>query len=96
MQDPLGFEGARVVVTGCASGMGMATAEILGALGAEVIGLDVKEIPLDLAQQLTVDLRDPGSIDAAVATIDGGIDSKNCFMMKTPAASTSSGMNSAG
>ena len=35
------------------------------------------------------------SIRAASST-EGGIDSKNCFMMNTPAASTSSGTMSAG
>ena len=32
----------------------------------------------------------------AASSTDTGIDSKNCFMMNTPAASTSSGTNSAG
>lgn len=38
--DGLGYEGATVVVTGCASGRGAATARILGDLGAEVHAAD--------------------------------------------------------
>ncbi len=73
MEDVLQYAGKRVVVTGCASGMGAATARILVDLGAEVIGLDVK--PTDVAVQtfVTVDLRDRASIDAAVAGIDAPV-----------------------
>jgi NAD(P)-dependent dehydrogenase (short-subunit alcohol dehydrogenase family) len=40
MDDVLGYAGKRAVVTGAASGMGAATVEVLGRLGAEVVGLD--------------------------------------------------------
>ncbi len=42
MVDTLGHEGASVVVTGAASGMGAATAQILVGLGAQVTALDIK------------------------------------------------------
>ena len=43
MNDVLQYEGKRVIVTGAASGMGAATAEILVELGAEVHAIDIKK-----------------------------------------------------
>ncbi|MGZ5378250.1 MAG: SDR family NAD(P)-dependent oxidoreductase, partial [Mycobacterium sp.] len=36
------YDGRRVVVTGCASGIGAELAQQLADLGAEVIGLDIR------------------------------------------------------
>ena len=69
MTDVLGYKGKRVVVTGCFSGMGEATAKLLLDLGAEVHGLDFKDSVLPLASFNNVDLRDPASIEAGVAAI---------------------------
>lgn len=73
MSDILGYKGKRVIVTGCFSGMGEATAKLLLDLGAEVHGLDYKDSSLPLASFHNVDLRDPASIEAGVAAIDGEI-----------------------
>lgn len=73
MTDFLGYKGKRVVVSGCFSGMGEATAKLLLAHGAEVHGLDYKESKLPLASFTNVDLRDPASIDAAVQKIGGKV-----------------------
>ena len=79
MTELLGYKGKRVVVSGCFSGMGEATARLLVSLGAEVHGVDFKESKLDLASFSLVDLRDPATIDAAVAGIGGKIDALfNC------------------
>jgi NAD(P)-dependent dehydrogenase (short-subunit alcohol dehydrogenase family) len=75
MDDVLQYEGKRVVVTGSASGMGAATAEILTQLGAEVIGLDVQPTEANVQQSIEVDLRDEASIDAAVQAIGGPVHS---------------------
>ena len=73
------YHGKRVVVSGCFSGMGEATARLLLELGAEVHGIDFKETKLGLASFHQVDLRDPASIDAAVAKIGGKVDALfNC------------------
>jgi NAD(P)-dependent dehydrogenase (short-subunit alcohol dehydrogenase family) len=56
------YSGRRVVVTGAASGMGAATAALLGDLGADVVALDVADG--------SIDLRDPERIDAAVAGME--------------------------
>ena len=79
MTDILGYKGKRVVVSGCFSGMGEATAKILLSLGAEVHGLDFKPCALPLASFNQIDLRDPATIEAGVAAIGGKIDALfNC------------------
>jgi NAD(P)-dependent dehydrogenase (short-subunit alcohol dehydrogenase family) len=79
MSDILGYKNKRVIVSGCFSGMGEATARQLLALGAEVHGLDFKESKLPLASFSTVDLRDRSSIAAAVASFGGKFDALfNC------------------
>ena len=86
MQDPLQYEGKRVVVTGAASGMGEATATILTDLGAEVHGLDIKEGPAPVKAFHLCDLSDPAAIDRAVADLGGPIDSLfNCAGLPTTA-----------
>jgi NAD(P)-dependent dehydrogenase (short-subunit alcohol dehydrogenase family) len=67
--DGLGYRDRTVVVTGCASGMGEATARILGELGARVHAVDIQQpkIPYETFQQ--TDLADPAQVDAAVAAL---------------------------
>lgn len=60
------YTGRRVVVTGAASGIGRATASLLGQLGADVIGLDVSP-----GVDVTVDLRDPADVRRAADAIEG-------------------------
>lgn len=67
------YDGRRVVVTGCASGMGQETARQLGDLGAEVIGLDLREPTVAVKQFHSINLADPASIEAAVAGISGPV-----------------------
>src|SRR5579864_2451355 len=79
MTDILGYKNKRVIVSGCYSGMGEATAKILLDLGAEVHGLDFKQSALPLASFNQIDLRDPASIEAGVAKIGGKVDALfNC------------------
>ena len=85
--DFLGYKNKRVIVSGCFSGMGEATARILLEQGAEVHGLDYKQTALDLASFTQVDLRDPAAIDAAVAGIGGKVDGLfNCAGLPQTAA----------
>ena len=74
MEDVLGYKDASVVVTGAASGMGAATAQILVDLGAQVTAIDIKPTEVAVSRFLEVDLRDPAAIDGAVAAIDGPLD----------------------
>jgi len=79
MSDFPGYKNKRVVVSGCFSGIGEATASLLLQLGAEVHGLDYKQSKLPLASFKQVDLRDPASIDAAAGQIGGQVDALfNC------------------
>ena len=79
MSEILGYRGKRVIITGCFSGMGEATAKLLVELGAEVHGFDYKPSSLPLASFTQVDLRDAASIEAGVAGVGGKIDALfNC------------------
>ena len=75
MKDILGYQGKTVVITGCATGMGAAAAELLIDLGAEVHALDVQDVKAGVKQAIRMDLQDPASIDAAVAKLPASIDS---------------------
>ncbi|WNG91496.1 coniferyl-alcohol dehydrogenase [Mycobacterium sp. ITM-2016-00318] len=68
------YDGRRVVVTGCASGIGEHVARQLTELGAEVVGLDQRRPALQLGEFHEIDLSDEASIDQAVAVIGGRVD----------------------
>jgi len=73
------YAGKRVVIAGCYSGVGEATAQRLLELGAEVHGVDVRKSTVPMASFREMDLKDTASIDAAVADIGGEIDALfNC------------------
>ncbi|MGW0162810.1 coniferyl-alcohol dehydrogenase [Mycobacterium sp. NPDC003323] len=68
------YDGRRVVVTGCASGIGAHLAAQLTDLGARVTGLDLRR-PESLPDEFVeVDFADEASIDAAVSAITGPVD----------------------
>jgi NAD(P)-dependent dehydrogenase (short-subunit alcohol dehydrogenase family) len=73
----LRYDGRRVVVTGCASGIGAALCEQLGELGADVVGLDVRRPAVDgsLTDFVDLDLADPGSVERATDSVGGQVDS---------------------
>ena len=68
------YDGRRTVVTGCASGIGGDVARQLADLGAEVIGLDIREPDFDIGEFIPLDLHDPESMVGAAASISGRID----------------------
>ena len=68
------YDGRRAVVTGCASGIGEHVVRQLTELGAEVVGLDKRRPAFQFNEFHDVDLSEQGSIDRAVACIDGRID----------------------
>jgi NAD(P)-dependent dehydrogenase (short-subunit alcohol dehydrogenase family) len=75
----LTYQGKRAVIAGCFSGIGEAVAKKLIELGAEVHGVDVRTSAVPMASFRLVDLKDPASIDVAVAAIGGEIDALfNC------------------
>lgn len=61
----------RVLVTGCASGIGRAVAELLTSEGAGVVGVDLNDPPFVVDESFRCDLRDPDAIDHLVVQIDG-------------------------
>ncbi len=71
--DRLRYDGKRALVVGGATGMGAAAAKSAGELGAEVIVMDYAPVQFDVAQAISVDLRDPASIDAAIDQLGGPV-----------------------
>ena len=79
MKDPFGYAGKRVVVTGCRSGIGRATAQMLVEAGAHVHGIDWQEADMPLAAFNRIDMRERAAIDAGAEAIAGPIDALfNC------------------
>lgn len=75
MADIFSYKGKRVAIMGCFSGTGEACARQLVEMGAEVHGCDIKPSPVEgLASFTHVDLKDPASIDAGIASIGGELD----------------------
>jgi 2-keto-3-deoxy-L-fuconate dehydrogenase len=75
---PGGFDGLRAVVTGGASGIGLATAQLLAARGAmvAVLDLDLADLRLPLLG-FTADIADDASVRAAISgavSALGGLD----------------------
>lgn len=76
---PFGYADKHVVVTGCHSGIGLATTRLLIAAGARVHGIDIVMPDEPLAAFTLTDLRERVAIDRAVAAIEGPVDSLfNC------------------
>ncbi|BBX56392.1 3-alpha-hydroxysteroid dehydrogenase/carbonyl reductase [Mycobacterium shottsii] len=71
--DRLRYDGKRALIVGGATGMGAAAAKSAAELGAEVIVMDYAPVGYDAAQTLSVDLRDPASIDSAVGRLGGPV-----------------------
>ncbi|MDE0885212.1 MAG: coniferyl-alcohol dehydrogenase [Myxococcota bacterium] len=69
MRDLFSYAGKRAVVVGCYSGMGEATARLVGEMGAEVVAVDIREPEIPHSDFLEIDCRDPGSIDSGIDTI---------------------------
>ena len=85
MIDLLGYDGKVCTITGAFSGMGEAAARNLIELGAEVHALDIKQPSLDVAQFIEVDLKDQGSIDAALKQLPKRVDRHfNCAGVPGP------------
>ncbi|QQZ14367.1 MULTISPECIES: coniferyl-alcohol dehydrogenase [Rhodococcus] len=63
----------NIVVTGAASGIGLALADQLSGAGATVYALDRRECPIGSVRTLLCDLSDPGSITDAVAALPAEI-----------------------
>lgn len=74
MSEVLGYEGKQVVITGAASGMGAAAADLLVTLGASVHALDIGKVLAPVEQAIETDMKDKASVDAAIAKLPAEID----------------------
>jgi NAD(P)-dependent dehydrogenase (short-subunit alcohol dehydrogenase family) len=68
------YDGRRVVVTGCASGIGAHVARQVADLGGEVIGLDIKPPSDGFGRFIPLDLSDPESVERAVEAVGDRVD----------------------
>ncbi|AKK25496.1 SDR family oxidoreductase [Mycobacterium sp. EPa45] len=68
------YDGKHALVVGGATGMGAAAAKAAAELGAEVTVLDHAPVGFEVHHTGRVDLRDPESIDAAVAALERPVD----------------------
>jgi len=68
----LGYGGKKALVTGAASGMGEAVAQLLIDLGAQVHAVDINEPSVDGATFHRTDLRDRAAIEATVDAVTNG------------------------
>ena len=73
MNNILGYQAKKIVITGAASGMGAAAAQLLVDLGAEVYALDIAPISVGVAQAIEVDMKDQASLDAAIEQLPADI-----------------------
>ena len=74
MEDRFRYDGKRVLVVGCYSGMGAAAAKVVSSLGGEVHGVDFRDPDYELASFTRCDLRDRAAIDDLLASLSGPID----------------------
>jgi 3-oxoacyl-[acyl-carrier protein] reductase len=69
----------RVIVTGAASGIGLATARGFAQSGARVRGLDIAKFPEDVLG-IAVDVSDVGSVDRAVGEACAQLGGLDCLV----------------
>ncbi|TXS96174.1 SDR family oxidoreductase [Parahaliea maris] len=85
MSEFLGYQGKAVVITGAASGMGKAAAQLLVDLGAQVYALDIADVTVPVAQSFKVDMKDAASIEAVLSELPQTVDALfNCAGVPSP------------
>lgn len=68
------LQGKTIVVTGCASGIGLETARLATRLGGKVLGVDLNDCSAEVEAFFQADLSSVASIDRLVAALPTGID----------------------
>ncbi len=69
----------RVIVTGAASGIGLATARCFAQSGAQVLGLDIAQFPADVTG-IAVDIADAQSVEKAVSEAGARLGGLDCLV----------------
>jgi NAD(P)-dependent dehydrogenase (short-subunit alcohol dehydrogenase family) len=76
--EAFGYSGKRAVVVGGATGMGAAVAAVVKDAGGDVVVMDRAKVEQSGVQEISVDLADRASIDAAVDECGGTVDALFC------------------
>jgi NAD(P)-dependent dehydrogenase (short-subunit alcohol dehydrogenase family) len=85
MTDVLGYQGKDVVITGAASGMGKAAAQLLVDAGANVYALDIAEVSVEVKKVIKVDMKNQESLDEALSQLPESIYAHfNCAGVPSP------------
>ncbi|TIW63749.1 MAG: SDR family NAD(P)-dependent oxidoreductase, partial [Mesorhizobium sp.] len=66
--------GKTILITGVASGIGARTAELAGQLGADVIGVDVREPAASAGSFVKADISSRACVDELVARLPQRLD----------------------
>src|SRR6185295_16218367 len=66
--------GKTILITGVASGIGARTAELAGQLGADVIGVDMREPTVAVGSFVKADISSRAGVDDLVASMPQRID----------------------
>jgi NAD(P)-dependent dehydrogenase (short-subunit alcohol dehydrogenase family) len=68
------LKGKTIIVTGCASGIGLETSRVVKKLGGDVIGIDVNKTTKYVDELYRADLSEKRSIQALVQALPNGAD----------------------
>jgi NAD(P)-dependent dehydrogenase (short-subunit alcohol dehydrogenase family) len=68
------LKGKTIIVTGCASGIGLETARLIKTLGGDVIGIDLNKTTKYVDELYRVDLSDKRAIEALIMALPKGAD----------------------
>ncbi|MFV0533103.1 MAG: SDR family NAD(P)-dependent oxidoreductase [Cumulibacter sp.] len=65
------WTGLKIIVTGSRGGLGTALGELLGGLGAQVIGIDIEGSGAHIEADLSVEIQAKRAVEDAAATLSG-------------------------
>ncbi len=68
------LEGKTIIVTGCASGIGLETARVIKQLGGDIIGVDINKTEQHVDELYRADLSDKRTIEALIVALPEGAD----------------------
>ncbi len=75
MVSTINYQGKKCIVIGAASGIGLSVVKILSEMGAEVYGIDLKEVPVPVEKYVQINMGDKTSIENGITQLPDKIDS---------------------